>query len=507
MPDVNAKTMRCSHQGPVDLVEVSRALADDVRLHGVTPEDRVPVFDVTHDSRSAGAGVLFACRPGALADGHDFADGAVAAGSPALLVERRLPLDVPQLQVGSVADVLGEVAAVVHGRPSTQMRLCGVTGTNGKTTVGFLLESVLAAAGHTTGLIGTVKTRIAGEAVPGVRTTPEATDLQRLLRRMVDRGVTAAAMEVSSHGLALGRVTGTRFAVAIFTNLTHDHLDFHLDIERYFGAKARLFDPVFSPVAVVNVDDPFGRQLAEQTAVDVVSVSASGRWPADVTAEDVDSGPRGSTFTARVRDRRVPVRTSLPGAFNVDNALCALAAATLVGVDLAVAADGIAALEGVPGRMERVDAGQEFTVLVDYAHTPDSVEHVLRTARELTRDRVLVVVGCGGDRDRQKRPVMGRTAAALADLAVLTSDNPRSEDPAAILAEMAEGARAVPGGRWLVESDRRAGISRALDEARPGDIVVIAGKGHESTQELASTTIAFDDRAVARELLTGGAGR
>lgn len=476
---------------------------------------RVAVDDVTHDSRDAGPRVLFACRPGRRVDGHDFAPAAVAAGSPALLVERVLDLDVPQVVVASVADVLGDVAATLQHHPSEDLKLAGVTGTNGKTTITYLLESAFAAAGHTTGVLGTVATRIAGQSVPGVRTTPEAPELQRLLRRMVRAGVTAAAMEVSSHGLALGRVRGTRFAVAIFTNLTQDHLDFHTDLEDYFAAKASLFTPRYTPAAVVNTDDVYGQRIVAGTAIDTVRVGSD--VDADVTARDVRSGPTGSTFTAVVHGRELAVRTALPGHFNVTNVLCALAAADVVGIDLQAAAAGVARLDGVPGRMERVEAGQPFTVLVDYAHTPDSLHNVLRAARGLraepaagsepTAPRVVVVVGCGGDRDRGKRPLMGRAAAEGADLAVLTSDNPRSEDPMAILEEMVDGAREVAGGAYTVEPSRRDAIALALSEARPGDVVVIAGKGHETYQELADRIVDFDDRVVAAELLAGGVVR
>ncbi|HVM00183.1 MAG TPA: UDP-N-acetylmuramoyl-L-alanyl-D-glutamate--2,6-diaminopimelate ligase [Egibacteraceae bacterium] len=490
------------------LADLLAVLPPEAVLHAPGGDGgHLAVADVTHDSREAGPRVLFACRPGRRADGHEFAPAAVAAGSPALLVERTLALDVPQLRVSSVADVLGDVAATIHGHPSAALALAGVTGTNGKTTVTYLLESVFAAAGHTTGVLGTVETRIAGQVVPGARTTPEAPDLQRLLRRMVDRGVSAAAMEVSSHGLALGRVTGTRFAVTTFTNLTQDHLDFHADIEDYFAAKARLFTRRFAPAAVVNVDDPFGRRLAGQVDLAVVRVGSGA--DADVTARDVVSGPWGSRLTAVVRGRLVAVRTALAGHFNVANALVALAAADVMGIDLETAAAGVAALRGVPGRMERVEAGQPFTVLVDYAHTPDSLENVLRAARGLAdegdqRGRVLVVVGCGGERDRGKRPLMGQAAVEGADLAVLTSDNPRSEDPLAIIDAMVAGATRGAGGAYAVEPSRRAAIALALAEARPGDIVVIAGKGHETYQELADATVDFDDRAVARALLEGG---
>jgi UDP-N-acetylmuramoyl-L-alanyl-D-glutamate--2,6-diaminopimelate ligase len=467
-------------------------------------DPEVRIGDVTHDSRSAGVGVLFAARPGQRSDGHDHAPGAVATGSPALLVERELELDVPQLVVPSVAEALGPVAARVHADPSAGLLLLGITGTNGKTTTATLLESVLRAAGHVPGLVGTVETRIDGHAVTGVRTTPEATDLQRLWARMRDAGVTGAAMEVSSHGLALHRIDGTRIDVAAFTNLSQDHLDFHADLEDYFAAKARLFTPELTGHGVVVIDDDWGRRLAAEARIPITTVSLQG--PADWTAEAVATGPDGSTFTARRGTRTIRVTTLLPGHYNVANALVALAVADTAGIDAETAAAGIAALAGVAGRMERVDAGQPFTVLVDYAHTPDSVENVLRAARRLTDGQVIVVVGCGGDRDAGKRGLMGRAAAALSDLAVLTSDNPRSEDPEAILDAMVTGAVQVEGARFASVVDRREAIATALAAARPDDIVVIAGKGHETTQEFADRTVSFDDRAVARDLLTAASG-
>ena len=487
------------------LRDLLRAAGSGARL--VPGDADVVVRDVTHDSRQAGPGMLYACRPGEHADGHDFAPAAVAAGSPALLVQRVLDQPVPQLQVPSTAAALGPVAAEVHQHPSAAMTLCGITGTNGKTTTAYLLESILRAAGHRTGLIGTVQTLIAGQAVPGVRTTPEAPDVQRLLARMRNAAVTAAAMEVSSHGLALGRVAGTRFTVAVFTNLSQDHLDFHADLEDYFQAKALLFTSDYTKTAVINVDDPYGRRLAQTSDVELVALSPSGTaTAADVGATDVQTTEEGCRFVAQLRTGAVAVRTPLVGDFNVANALCAMAAAEVAGVDLDTAAAGIAACRGVPGRMEPVDAGQPFTVLVDYAHTPDSLERVLTAARRMVGPdsgrKVVVVVGCGGDRDTGKRPLMGRVAARLADLAVLTSDNPRSEDPTAILAGVAGGAAVVYGARWQVVIDRRDAIAAALDAAGSGDVVIIAGKGHEAYQELADRTVEFDDRLVARALLT-----
>jgi UDP-N-acetylmuramoyl-L-alanyl-D-glutamate--2,6-diaminopimelate ligase len=466
----------------------------------------VIVTDVTHDSRAAGPGVLFACRPGAHADGHDFAPEAVARGTSALLVERSLDLDVAQLQVDSVAARLGAVAAAVHGDPTAELDVVGVTGTNGKTTCATLLEGVLTAAGRRTGLIGTVATRIAGIQVPGVRTTPESTDLQRLFRRMADERVSTVAMEVSSHGLALGRVNGTRFAVAVFTNLTHDHLDFHGTMEAYYAAKARLFTPGFSGFGVVNVDDPWGRRLAGEATIPVTTVSLEPAAEADVVATAVTPGPRGSVVEVVVDGVARRLEVGLPGRFNVCNALLVLATTRALGVAATSIAATLRRPWSVPGRMERVEEGQAFTVLVDYAHTPDSLARVLEAAREAAPGRVLVVIGCGGDRDHQKRPAMGAVAVGGADRVVFTNDNPRGEDPDAILAAVVEGARTADGGQWTVEPDRRAAIATVLGEAAPGDTVVIAGKGHESGQQLADRTIPFDDREVARELLRSTVG-
>lgn len=491
--------------GPVALGDLPGIPGVDARV-AAAPAEGIRILDVTHDSREAGPGVLFACRPGSRADGHDFAPAAIAAGTPALLVERVLDLDVPQVVVPSVARALGPMAARVHGNPSSHLTLLGVTGTNGKTTTGYLLESVLASAGHVTGLVGTVETLIAGETIEGIRTTPEATDLQRLLRRMVDAGVTAAAMEVSSHGLALSRVAGTRFTAAAFTNLSRDHLDFHPDLEAYEAAKASLFTPVSTDLGVVNIDDPVGRKIAKRAAaagVRVVRVSVRGHPDADVRAQDITLGPARSAFTALVRGRPFAVTLHLPGSFNIDNALLALATAEAAGIDPDAAVGGLRDLRGVPGRMERIDKGQPFTVLVDYAHTPDSVASILQASRPLTAGRIIIVIGCGGERDRGKRRLMGRQAVALADLAIFTNDNPRGEDPGTILQAMTSGARWVAGARWTVEEDRRAAIELALGQAEPGDVVVIAGKGHETYQEIGGQRLPFDDRAVARALLTG----
>lgn len=484
---------------PTPLEVVADAAGGQLLAAGVAAP--VAVGDVTHDSRQAGPGVLFACRPGAVADGHDFARDAVDRGSPALLVERRLDLPVPQVLVDSVARRLGPVAAAVHGDPSRALTVAGVTGTNGKTTCATLLEAVFAAAGQPAGLIGTVATRIAGDEVSGMRTTPEATDLQRLYRRMLAAGVRSVAMEVSSHGLELGRVNGTRFAVAMFTNLTHDHLDFHGSMEAYFAAKARLFTPAFSRAGVVNVDDPWGARLAATATVPVTTVSTGAVPGADVVAERVVADRTGSWAVVRTGAARHELRIGMPGTFNVANGLLVLAAAGAVGIAPPVVAGVLRAPPPVPGRMERIDEGQPFTVLVDYAHTPDSLMRVLEATRAVVAGHLIVVIGCGGDRDRDKRPAMGAAAVAGADHAVFTNDNPRSEDPARIIAAMVAGAAEVAGASWTVEPDRRAAIAAALARAAPGDAVIVAGKGHETGQQLGDHTVPFDDRQVTRALL------
>jgi len=462
-------------------------------------EASAPVDEVAFDSRQVVPGALFFCVRGATADGHDFAEEAVRAGASALAVERWLDLGVPQILVPSVRLAMGPMSAVVLGDPARSMTIVGVTGTNGKTTIVHLLDAVFRAAGHRTGAIGTVGAHVAGEPVPIARTTPEAPDLQRLLRRMRDAGVTTVAMEVSSHALDQGRVGGLLFDAAVFTNLSQDHLDHHGSMESYFAAKASLFTEDRTKQAVVNLDDPWGRRLLALP----VPVTTFGLDPAaDVHAEDVRTRTGGLSFRVGGRE----VTSSLRGGFNVSNCLAAIATSELVGIDPDDAIRGLATAGQVSGRMEPVDAGQRFLVVVDYAHTPDSIRTVLAAARPLATGRVIVVIGCGGDRDRAKRFPMGAAATEGADLTVITTDNPRSEDPLDIIAEVERGA-AEGGGRYVVEPDRRAAIRLAVSHAHPGDVVVIAGKGHEAEQELADRTIPFDDRVVVRAELEalGGA--
>lgn len=472
------------------------AAAPGARLHG----DDVTVDDLSYDSRAAGPGSLFFCVPGGRADGHDHAPAALAAGARALVVERLLDLAAPQILVPSVRAAMGPIAATFFDHPSRAMTLVGVTGTNGKTTTTSILGSVFRALSVTPGVIGTVETRIGDIVEPVTRTTPESIDLQRLLARMRDAGVRGAAMEVSSHGLELGRVAATSFSCAIFTNLTQDHLDWHGTMEAYYRAKASLFTPAYAERAVINIDDAYGRRLASETGLPTTTVSIEGE--ADVTAERIEMDAGGSTVTARVRGARLEVRLALPARYNVANAMAVLGAAVALGWPLERVSDGIQAVRGVPGRLEPIDEGQGFTVLVDYAHTPDSIENVLRAAREFTPAgaRLVCVFGCGGDRDRGKRPLMGAAAVRFADHVIITSDNPRSEDPRAIIAEIETGAREAGSG-YEVEPDRAEAIARAISFARPGDVIVIAGKGHESGQEFADRTIPFDDRDVARAAL------
>jgi len=461
---------------------------------GVPAVADVEISDLAYDSRTVRPGTLFFCVPGFTSDGHDFAPRAVENGAVALVVERPLGLGVPEVRVDNVRAAMAPAAAAFNGDPTSELDVVGVTGTNGKTTTAFLVRALLEAAGRQTGLLGTVTSVVGGEERAVVRTTPEAIDLQRDFAEMRASGDVACAMEVSSHALELRRADAIHWAVAIFTNLTQDHLDFHPTMEDYFAAKRRLFH-AGPRVAVINVDDPYGRRLAAELPEAITF--GIDRADASLRATDVAFALTGSTFIVDGRDLRTP----LPGRFNVLNALGALGAARALGVADDVGAEALATAGRVPGRFEPVDAGQPFAVLVDYAHTPDSLENVLRAAREIAQRRVIVVFGAGGDRDRGKRPLMGRAARALADLVVVTSDNPRSEDPEAIIAEITAGTGNGPGVEAMV--DRRAAIARAMAAAEEGDVVVIAGKGHEQGQEFeGGRKIPFDDVTVAREALT-----
>jgi UDP-N-acetylmuramoyl-L-alanyl-D-glutamate--2,6-diaminopimelate ligase len=497
---------------------------EDWRLGG---PGEVDVSALAYRSDQAVPGSLFFCVPGLKSDGHDYAPDAVARGSVALCVQRALDLPVPQVVVPSVRHVMGPVASVFYGEPSRRLLTAGVTGTNGKTTSAFLAAHLLDQAGLPAGLLGTVERRIGGRSLPAGRTTPESLDIQRDLAEMVQAGDKGVVMEVSSHALDQGRALGIDFDVVAFTNLTQDHLDYHKTIEDYFAAKCRLF---LAPelgggrtLSVINVDDPFGLELARRCARErVISLSTrsfvAGWGAPDLEWSDFEMGAGGTRGSLVLRgtalrsaaggvdamradaELHTPVVTRLLGVFNVSNTLTAFGIGLGLGLEPEGMVHALRGFAGVPGRMEAVDRGQGFTVLVDYAHTPDSVSNVLRTAREFTSGRLISLIGCGGDRDRGKRPLMGREAEVASDLVIVTSDNPRSEDPLAIIAEITAGLQSPD--KAVVQPDRHLAIQEAIRLARPGDVVMILGKGHESGQEFAGgRTVPFDDRQVAREAL------
>ena len=475
----------------VDLEALIRALAPS-EVTGARP---VAIGDLAYDTRNVSEGALFFCVRGKRVDGHDLAWEAIERGAAALVVERVLDVDVPQLVVEDVRAAMAVAADAFFGEPTRELEIAGVTGTNGKTTSAFLLHSMLEAAGRRPGLVGTVSWIVGGEERAAPRTTPEAVELQRLFREMVDSGDRSAAIEASSHGAAFRRLDRVRFDALVFTNLSQDHLDLHGTMEEYFQAKRRLFTGPQPPPAAVNLGDEWGQRLAAELA-------ASHRAPlvtfgleegAEVRPTRLELTAGGSRFQAG----GIEVETSLRGIFNVENVLGAVTAGLLLDLDEESIQEGIARVSQVPGRFEAIDAGQPFAALVDYAHTPDSLETVLRAARDLGNGRVIVVFGAGGDRDRGKRPLMGKVASERADVAIVTSDNPRSEAPLAIIQDVLQGA----GMDVEIDPDRRSAIHRAVGLAEPGDVVVVAGKGHEQGQEIAGSVQPFDDRVVLREAL------
>lgn len=500
-----------TYPGPPRPVQVSATplaeLAD--QLGASAPESAAEVTGITHDSRAVRPGDLYAALPGARLHGADFVNQAAGLGAAAVLTdptgaERAAASGLPVLVVDDPRGRMGELAATIYGHPGRDLLQIGITGTSGKTTTAYLVEGGLKTV-RSTGLIGTVEMRIGDERIKSERTTPEATDLQALFAVMRERGVDAVAMEVSSHALVLGRVDGCVFDIGVFTNLSPEHMEFHSDMEDYFQAKAQLFTPKRGKLGVVNVDDEYGRRLAKEATVPVVTYSAEGHPDADWRAEDVEVGRLDSTFTViGPKGERIAATSPLPGPFNVANTLAAIVALAVAGLDPQAAADGVAAVPGVPGRLERVDAGQPYLAVVDYAHKTDAVESVLRALRKVTEGRLHIVLGCGGDRDTTKREPMGAAAARLADTATLTSDNPRGEDPLAILATMLQGAASVPAherGEVQVFEDRAAAIAAAVARAEPGDTVLVAGKGHEQGQDIAGVVRPFDDRQVLREAI------
>lgn len=484
-----------------------RELLDTIEEKKTTGPTDIEVEGLAYDSRVVGDGDAFFCIKGLVTDGHLYAAQAVSRGARVIFLERDLEEELPQgttvVRVPDTRLAMAKLSAEYYGNPSRDMRLVGVTGTNGKTTTAYLTESIFREAGLTAGLIGTVENHIGGIVESVTRTTPESLDLQRLLRRMADSGVSAAVMEVSSHALELHRASGCTFDAVVFTNLTQDHLDFHISLEDYFGAKRRLFegeDFGGGRTAVVNMDDAFGMRILEETSLPAMSFGLDAA--ARVRATDVRMDPDGNSFELVFGEDSWKTKTLLQGRFNVYNCLAAAAVGFALDVDPDCIVKGLQALPGVPGRFENIDCGQPFTAIVDYAHTPDGIRNVLEACREVSQGRVIIVVGCGGDRDRSKRPLMGRVAAEMSDLCIITSDNPRSEDPASIVEMVLEGVRdEFPKERYAVEVDRRAAILRAVAEAEEGDLVVIAGKGHESGQIFSDGVIPFDDRQVLRECL------
>jgi len=499
-------------------LEVLLQAIPDARVDSPKGAGETEILHLTPDSRGVTAGTLFVAIRGRQSDGHDFLPEAVARGAAAAVLEETAARPVttrpfPIIRVKDSRMALAKLSERFYDYPSSRLGLIGVTGTNGKTTVTYLIRSILQAANHRAGLFGTVGYDLAGERLPATHTTPESHLLQQYLARLVEKGADYAVMEVSSHAVALKRIEGLEFDVAVFTNLTQDHLDYHQTMENYFESKRKLFSDLGRSAkksrpkrAVINRDDPWGRRLIETTGAPVWTYGLEG--PADLTAVDVHDGLEGLAFTAVTPAGSFPVRSALVGRFNIENLLAAVGTAIHLGISSDDIRRGIGSLSGVPGRFERFDSGRGFSIIVDYAHTEDALDRLLRAAAELTPGRVITVFGCGGDRDPGKRAPMGRAAARLSDVVVITSDNPRSEDPVRIIEEVTVGVREVSLNKkspveWMAVPDRRKAIERALNLAQPGDSVIVAGKGHEETQIIGERTIPFSDQRVAADWIQG----
>lgn len=470
--------------------------------HQVIGDANIDISGLSYDSRKVKEGDLFFCIRGFNADGHSYAKNAWEAGAKAIVVDKLQPnIAITQLVVDNTREAMSKISSAFFGHPTKRLKLVGITGTNGKTTTAFMAERILRAGGLKTGLLGTVEYRIGDELVPVDRTTPESLDLQLLFYKMVQAGVEAAVIEVSSHAIDLLRVHACDFDAVVFTNLSQDHLDYHKDMGSYFLVKKKLFDPAIfrGATQVINVDDLYGGQLVNAAQSGQLRYSTKDK--VELYSTEMQLRANGSSFKLNTPVGAVDVSLRLPGFYNIYNAMAASGATIAVGASLGSVKSGLEGLENVPGRFETVECGQGFTVVVDYAHTPDSLEKILTAARELTKGRLICVFGCGGDRDKGKRPIMGKVAAEIGDLTIITSDNPRSEEPAIIIDEIVAGVKEVAGASLKIEEDRRAAIWLALKSAQPGDFVVIAGKGHEQGQEIAGNKIPFDDAQVARELL------
>ncbi len=477
-------------------------IINGIEVQASSGNSQVMIHGISMDSRRVQPGDLYVCVPGFQVDGHDFAVKAIASGAVALVVERFLSIDVPQVKVSNVRQVIGLLAATVYDKPSEQLELVGVTGTNGKTTITYLIEKIGTKHGKKVGLIGTLGARIDGREIPGERTTPEAIEVQKLLGDMVAEGVSLAVMEVSSHAMDLGRVKGCEFDIGIFTNLTQDHLDYHKTMEDYLYAKSSLFSGLEGKkqpkLSILNGDDSSFDSLSQASAAPVVSYGIHNE--VDYRAENVEVTSEGVRFVVRYRECLQDIQYSTPGFFSVYNALAAFVWGVERGYNPRSVAEALAEIPGVPGRFESVRLGQPFLVIVDYAHTPDGLENVVRTARGFTKGRLITVFGCGGDRDKGKRPIMGEVASKDSDFLIVTSDNPRTEDPDQIIREVLSG---ISGVEHVALRDRREAIGSACRMAKPGDTILIAGKGHETYQIFGTEVHPFDDREVAREALRG----
>lgn len=472
----------------VPLSQIAQHVPDVTEIVG--PD--VLIWDIAHDSRQVSKGALFVAVPGEKHDGHDFVPGAVESGASAILVERVQPVGVPQIVVPDARRAMPWAARAVFGMVDEHIAIAGVTGTNGKTTVTHMLESILTTAGVSVGVVGTLGARIAATPIPTARTTPEATDLHRILGTMRDAGVRVVLMEVSSHAIELRRSDAIHFSVVGFTNLSQDHLDFHGDMEAYFAVKSRLFDSEISDRGVINIGDPWGERLHDASGLESMTVSMNGN--ADVSAVHVVATAEGTRFGVVTSLGSVEVRVPLIGDFNIANALVAFGMALELGVGIPEIVTGLRNVEPIRGRMEVVPHNGPFTVVVDYAHTPDAIGVVLTSLRGLTQGRVITLIGAGGDRDSEKRRIMGATAARMSDITLITTDNPRNEDPQAIADEIYSGAVAQPGADVEIIIDRQAAIRQGITMAEAGDMVVVLGKGHEQGQEIGGVTLPFDDR-------------
>lgn len=463
------------------------------------------VTGLTYDSRRVTPGVVFVAIPGQNVDGHDFINSAIGRGAAAIICERNgfTSPRATKVIVADAREALALAAAAFYGRPADKLKLVGVTGTNGKTTVAFMVKHLLTASGVPTALLGTVHYEIGQRIIPAQRTTPEALEIHQMMEQMVKSGCTACVMEVSSHALDQRRVFGIDFDAAIFTNLTQDHLDYHGTMEEYYSAKEKLFkngNSTKKRSAVINIDDTFGARLADRSDL-AVRLTYGISAPAQVRAHNVVLAGNGSHFTVEANGQNFQVKLPLIGRHNVYNALAAIGAALALKIDVATIRSALASMPPVPGRLERIQCGQPFEVYVDYAHTDDAMDNVLRTVREITTGRILLAFGCGGSRDKGKRAKMGKVAAEKSDFCIITSDNPRKESAADIAAQVEGGFRAVRTGEYAVELDRRRAIEAIMRMAQPGDSVLIAGKGHETYQEFEDTVVPFDDRLHAREVL------